>query len=578
MACSVLNELRLEGKLCDVVIRVGDVEFNAHKNVLCGCSPYFRALFTGGWATSEQRVYNIPDVSANMMRLIIEYAYTHSVPVTEQNVEELLAAADRFSITGVTLACCDFLENQLCLENCIGIWKFVDLYYCPDLRGKAYRFILHHFEEIAGVSEFLDLSLQQLADIIEKDKLNVKQESAVFEAVLRWIAHSPEERSGHISMLLPKVRLALMASDYFMYNVKNNDLVEDSDECKPIIINTMRAMCDLNMNRPSRSNYSNPLARPRLPSDILLAIGGRSVGTPTNAFEAYDARADRWVTVSNDEESVRAYHGAAFLNGFVYCVGGHDSTDLSNSACKFNLVTRTWHQVAPMHSRRCCVSVAVLNGRIYAMGGCDGQAELETAERYEPETNQWTLIAPMHEYRSNACATTLHGKVYVCGGSSENRCLSTAECYDPETNQWTLIAPMRSSRSGLGVVAYGERVYAVGGFDGTRCLCSAEAYDPLTNTWCGSSPMLNPRSNFGIAVVDDQLFVVGGFNGVATMFNVERYNEKTNEWYDARDMEIFLSAHSCCVVQGLPVMEELAAPRDAPPLPGVEEADIWAEF
>uniref|UniRef100_UPI003AADC43D kelch-like protein 10 n=1 Tax=Centroberyx gerrardi TaxID=166262 RepID=UPI003AADC43D len=528
MACSVLNELRLEGKLCDVVIRVRDVEFNAHKNVLCGCSPYFRALFTGGWATSEQRDLNIPDVSPNMMRLIIEYAYTHSVPVTEQNVEELLAAADRFSITGVTLACCGFLEDRLCLENCIGIWKFVDLYYCPDLRRKAYRFILHHFEEIAGVSEFLDLSLQQLADIIEKDKLNVKQESAVFEAVLRWIAHSPEERSGHISTLLPKVRLALMTSDYFMFNVKNNDLVEDSDDCKPIIINTLRAMCDLNMNRPSRSNYSNPLARPRLPSDILLAIGGRSVGTPTNAFEAYDARADRWVTVSNDEESTRAYHGAAFLNGFVYCVGGYDSADFSNSACKFNLVTRTWHQVAPMHSRRCCVSVAVLNGRIYAMGGYDGQAGLKTAERYEPETNQWTLIAPMHEYRSDACATTLHGKV--------------------------------------------------GGFNGTRCLCSAEAYDPLTNTWCRSSPMLNRRSNFGIAVVDDQLFVVGGFNGVATMFNVERYNEKTNEWYDARDMEIFLSAHSCCVVQGLPSVEELAAPRDARPLPGVEEADIWAEF
>lgn len=39
---SVLNELRLEGQFCDVVINVDGAEFNAHKNILCGCSSYFR--------------------------------------------------------------------------------------------------------------------------------------------------------------------------------------------------------------------------------------------------------------------------------------------------------------------------------------------------------------------------------------------------------------------------------------------------------------------------------------------------------------------------------------------------------
>lgn len=42
MTCTIFNELRLEGKLCDVVIKVNDIEFNAHKNILCGCSSYFQ--------------------------------------------------------------------------------------------------------------------------------------------------------------------------------------------------------------------------------------------------------------------------------------------------------------------------------------------------------------------------------------------------------------------------------------------------------------------------------------------------------------------------------------------------------
>ena len=44
MTCNIFNELRLEGKLCDVIISVDGVEFNAHKNILCSCSQYFRSV------------------------------------------------------------------------------------------------------------------------------------------------------------------------------------------------------------------------------------------------------------------------------------------------------------------------------------------------------------------------------------------------------------------------------------------------------------------------------------------------------------------------------------------------------
>ncbi|XP_046894805.1 kelch-like protein 10 [Hypomesus transpacificus] len=498
-----------------------------------------------------------------MMRLIVEYAYTRSVPVTAENVEQLLATADQFSVLGIVRACCEFLEAQLCLENCIGICKFAEFYSCPELKHRAYLFILHHFEEMVRSSEeFLELSLPQLCDIIEKDDLNVKQEDVVFEAILHWIGHASQQRKGFIPVLLPKVRMALMTADYFMNNVKNNPLVKDNDDCKPIIINALKAMYDLNMNGPSNSDFRNPLTRPRLPYAILLAIGGWSGGSPTNAIEAYDARADRWVNVTKEEESPRAYHGAAYLNGFVYCVGGFDSVDYFNSVRKFNPVTCTWHQVAPMHSRRCYVSVAVLGGCIYAMGGFDGYVRLNTAECYEPDTNQWTMIAPMHEQRSDASATTLHDKVYMCGGFNGNECLFTAECYSCSTNQWTLIAPMRSRRSGVGIIAYGKQVYAVGGFDGANRLRNAEAYNPMTNAWRTVPTMFNPRSNFGIEVVDDLLFVVGGFNGFTTTFNVECYDAKTDEWYDAHDMGVFRSALSCCVVHGLPNVTHYAAPRD----------------
>ncbi|KAM6368932.1 kelch-like protein 10 [Pluvialis apricaria] len=498
-----------------------------------------------------------------MMRLIIEYAYTRTVPVTVDNVQSLLTAADQFNVMGIVGLCSEFLKSQLCSENCIGIWRFADYCYCPDLREAACVFILHHFEETSRLStEFLDISVNELTHILEKDELNVKQEEAVFEAILKWIDHAPQDRRQHIAVLLGKVRLALMQAEYFINNVKTHHYVKDNEECRVLIINTLTEMYNLNMYGPSSSDFTHQLMRPRLPYAVLFAIGGWSGGSPTNAIETYDSRADQWVNITCEQESPLAYHGTAYFKGFVYVVGGFDSTDYFSSVKRFDPVKKTWQQVAPMHSRRCYVSVAVLNNLLYAMGGFDGHTRLSTAERYEPETNQWALIAPMHERRSDASATTLHEKVYICGGFNGTECLITAEAYDATTQQWTLIAPMSSRRSGVGVIAYGNQVYAVGGFDGVNRLRSAEAYNPAANTWHTVPNMLSPRSNFGIEVVDDLLVVVGGFNGFTTTFYVECYDENTNEWYDVQDMGINRSALSCCVVSALPNVREYVARRD----------------
>ncbi|XP_076734428.1 kelch-like protein 10 isoform X2 [Maylandia zebra] len=486
---SVNNELCLEGQFCDAIIKVEDVEFPVHRIILCNCTPYFRALFTH-CSDPDKQVFNIPGLSSEMMALIINFAYTGSVSITGENVVELLMAADQFNAMDIVKLCSDFLGEQLCPENCVGIWQFT------------------------------------------------------------------------------KVRLGLMTSDYLKDNVLSSELVEANSECLSMISNAILDIHDLG-SRPFMSALYHPLARPRLPHSILLAIGGWSGGEPTNGIEAYDCRANRWVNVTNNLECPRAYHGAAFLNGYVYSVGGFDGVEHFNSVRRFDLTTHAWNEVAPMHSRRCYVSVTVLNGFIYALGGHDGHVRLSSAERYQPEINQWSLIAPMHEQRSHASCTTLNNRIYICGGLNGNECLQTAEYYNPESNQWTMISPMNSRRSGIGVIAYADHVFAVGGFDGNNYLRTAEAYNPHTNTWNLVFSMLTPRSNFGIEVIDDRLFVVGGFNGFTTTSDVEYYTALTNEWYEACDMDIFRTDLSCCVMSGLSNLTEYTFPRDFLPLEDV---------
>ncbi|XP_037637995.1 kelch-like protein 10 [Sebastes umbrosus] len=537
----IFNKLRLKGLLCNAVIRVDSVEFKVHRIVLCNCSPYFRRLFCGKSSISEQQVYSFPQVSPNIMSLIVEYAYTGSVVVTEENALELLAGADHFAVKGVTQACCVFLAQHFSFKNCIDIWMMADFHRCPDLRLKACLYILRHFEEVAIFSvTFLRLSVQQLAGLLEEDELSVRQESAVFEAVLRWIDHAPGERQGHLATLLSKVRLLLMPGQYLIDTVSTNALVLASCPCMAMLIQAMNTLRESNMERP--------LTRPRQPSAVLLAIGGWENNFPTDRIDSYDVRADCWERANNMEDP-RAFHDCVFLGGFLYCVGGYDGVRHLRTVHKLNLATQTWQEVQSMTVPRSRVSVVALNGCIYAMGGCNGVRKHRTAERYQPDANQWDLIAPMRERRSDAVTAMLHGKVYVCGGLNPNGPLSTAECYNPQSHLWNLIAPMEMGFYAAGGVAYKDKIYVVGGYRGGSPTSRVLAYDPLSNQWSAVNPMINPRFSFGIAVLEDRLYVAGGFNNGNTICNVERYDENTNSWQTVRDMETLRAGFSLCVVE-----------------------------
>merc|ERR1712178_467711 len=552
-ACNVLNELRQAGQLCDAVVKVEDGQFPVHRAIMSACSPYFRALFTNGLHETDQREVVIPGCPADMMNIIIDFAYTRQAAITHENVERLLPAADQFHVMGLLKACCNFLEKRITVDNVLGIRNFARTYFCSGLDKFANKFVLDNFTEVSAKSnEILLLTVPEMCELLSSDELNIKSEERVFEAALRWINHDPPARKKHILELLQCVRLGLLSTQFFVEKVKVHPFISNNEECRPLVIDTLKFLYDLDMETGKEMDLSHPLSRPRVPHEVMFVVGGWSGGSPTNVIETYDTRADRWVLTDSADKGPRAYHGCATVNSKIYVVGGFDGMDYFNSVRSYDPVKKVWEEVAPMNSRRCYVSVAVLDGCIYAMGGFDGHVRQNTAERYTPASNQWSLIAPMNQQRSDANASSLDGHVYIAGGFNGQECLTTAECYNPETNQWTMIAPMRNRRSGVGVVAQDGFLFSIGGFNGISRMNNGEKYNPRTNQWTSIAEMYGPRSNFGIEVIDDMVFAIGGFNGVTTSYNVECYDPSADEWYDCTDMNIYRSALSACVVKGLP--------------------------
>lgn len=100
---------------------------------------------------------------------------------------------------------------------------------------------------------------------------------------------------------MKNIRLGLLDTQFFLENVKDHPYVVGNDACRPIIIETLKFLYDLEMITQKDGEVPTPeIARPRVPHEILFAIGGWSGGSPTNYIETYDTRADRWIPVVLD--------------------------------------------------------------------------------------------------------------------------------------------------------------------------------------------------------------------------------------------------------------------------------------
>ena len=73
--------------LCDVVLIADTQEIPCHKVVLCACSQYFYAMFTGDLAEAKSNRITLQEIDPSALVLLIDFVYTSEIQVTEENVQ-----------------------------------------------------------------------------------------------------------------------------------------------------------------------------------------------------------------------------------------------------------------------------------------------------------------------------------------------------------------------------------------------------------------------------------------------------------------------------------------------------------
>ncbi|KPJ19785.1 Kelch-like protein 5 [Papilio machaon] len=460
--------------LCDVVLIAEGCRIPAHKVVLSSCSEYFAAMFTGSMKEAKLNEISMERVDSTALQSLVHYCYTGVIELKEESVEMLLATASLLQLHAVTKACCTFLMNQLDPCNSLGIALFAEQQSCLALHKSALEYTYQHFMEVMKQPEFLSLHVDQLANLLKSDDLNVTAEEDVCDCVLTWVHHDKDNREKYLPTLLKLVKLPLLSSEYLIDKVEQT--CGKIQECQPLIMEAVK----WHLLPERRGLLASYRTRPRTSTiGRLLAIGGMD-GNKVIYCYMYNIK-------------IRLYW---------YRSGGPPFP--MSDVCRWDSISRSWTVVAPMAGARSTCGVAVLGGRLYAAGGRDGGACLRSLECYNPATNHWHNCAPMTRRRCGLSICAAGGYLYALGGheapaNTVGGRLACVERYDPSTDTWTLLARLSYARDAIGSCLLGDKIVAVGGYDGAQYLNLVEIYDTESNTWRNLAPLSIGRA--GAAVV-----------------------------------------------------------------------------
>lgn len=178
-----------------------------HRCVLSAASDFFYTMFTTELNTPDQKEFVMKEINADILKQIIDFYYTRSITLDANNVEIILQWASQYLLTEIVNACSEYLSGRVQMSNCLRFWNLATLYNMNALETATKQMFADNFTVLTEGDDFLNAQVDALILYFKQNDLNIESEKEVFNAVLRWIDHSPDERTKHFSTLLNYIRI-----------------------------------------------------------------------------------------------------------------------------------------------------------------------------------------------------------------------------------------------------------------------------------------------------------------------------------------------------------------------------------
>ncbi|XP_039294308.1 BTB/POZ domain-containing protein 9 [Nilaparvata lugens] len=222
-----IGALYLNDAYSDIVLKVDDTRFHAHKVILAARSEYFRALLYGGMKESHQAEIELKDTSIEAFKALLKYIYTGHLSLTSVKdiVLDMLGLAHQFGFVELEAAISDYLRQTLSIQDVCAVFDAARLYHLHYLTKVCTTFMDSHATHIIAHPTFNQLTASGLKELVDRDSF-FAPEVDIFRAVVEWIRANNVAAGAQRDSILECVRLPLISIVDLLTVVRPQQLVK----------------------------------------------------------------------------------------------------------------------------------------------------------------------------------------------------------------------------------------------------------------------------------------------------------------------------------------------------------------
>lgn len=198
--------LYAERLMNDICLVVNDIEYPAHRLILCASSDVFQVmLMSPQWSESQESRVTLRETPqcAAIFSEFLRYFYTGQIKINYVVVLPILSLADKYNVKDLISLCIDYMKSRVAVAATHGtlISWLVYTSNCGhhDITQSCQNFIKWNFELVTKTADFANFELDILVSLLHQSSLVIKDEMTLYECLESWLNHQANRLKSELS-------------------------------------------------------------------------------------------------------------------------------------------------------------------------------------------------------------------------------------------------------------------------------------------------------------------------------------------------------------------------------------------